>query len=300
MTSINLIFGIIFLSLLVIGTLGNCTLLNHYAFIYFSGRRLRPTDVMLRHLTVANLLVIFCRGIPEIMSDFGLKHFLNDAGCKLIFYVHRVARGVSLRTTCLLSIFQAITISPRSSRWAELKGKALKCIGPFNIFCLVLHMFLNIRIPLIMTSTGDKENITKDIDFQYCLAVPHDKDLGSVFAALIFSHDILCLELMVWASGSMVFILYKHKQRVRHMQRHNVLSRSSPETRASHSILTLVSAFVSFYTLSSTAQILLSLYGNVTWWLFKISDLINTCYPTVSPFILINRERSVSWLTSEK
>ncbi|XP_013364816.1 PREDICTED: vomeronasal type-1 receptor 2-like [Chinchilla lanigera] len=296
----NLIFGMIFLSLLVIGSLGNCTLLHHYAFLYFRGCRLRSTDVILRQLTIANLLLILCRGILEVMSDFGLKHFLNDAGCKLAFYVHRVARGVSLSTTCLLSVFQAITISPWNSRWAELKGKVLKHIGPFNIFCWVLHMFLNIRIPMLMTAQRKKENMTKAMDFQYCSTRSHDKDPGLVFAALIFSHDILCLELMIWASGSMVFILYKHKQRVHHIQRHNISSRSSPETRASQSILALVSAFVSFYTLSSVAQILFSLYGNVTWWLIKTSALINTCFPTVSPFILINRERSVSWLTSKK
>ncbi|XP_029780244.1 vomeronasal type-1 receptor 4-like [Suricata suricatta] len=38
----------------------------------------------------------------------------------------RVARGVSIESTCLLSVFQAITISPQNSRWAALKGTAAR------------------------------------------------------------------------------------------------------------------------------------------------------------------------------
>ncbi|XP_013364818.1 PREDICTED: vomeronasal type-1 receptor 2-like [Chinchilla lanigera] len=296
MTSVDFTIGIILLFQIIFGILGNFALLYHYIFLYFNTYKARSIDLILRHLTVANSLFIIFRGIPETMAAFGLKHFLSSVGCKIIFYVHRVARGVSLSTTCLLSVFQAITISPRSSRWAELKRKALKCIGPLNVFCWVLHMFLNIRILMLMTAQRKKENMTKAMDFQYCSARPHDNDPGSVFAVLVFSNDILCLELMIWASGSMVFILYKHKQWVHHIHKHNISSRASPETRACRSILTLVSAFVSFYSLSCIIHILFSLYDNTTWWLIKTSALINSCFPTASPFILISREHCVTRL----
>ena len=49
---------------------------------------------------------------------------------KFLFYIHRVAREVCLSSTCLLSIFQAITIIPSKSRWAELKARVPKYIGP--------------------------------------------------------------------------------------------------------------------------------------------------------------------------
>ncbi|VTJ84484.1 Hypothetical predicted protein, partial [Marmota monax] len=42
----------------------------------------------------------------------------------LVLYFTGVSRCVSIGSTSLLSIFQAITISPRDSRWAELKVKA--------------------------------------------------------------------------------------------------------------------------------------------------------------------------------
>ncbi|KAM9225356.1 uncharacterized protein PS065_007793 [Dugong dugon] len=45
------------------------------------------------------------------MTALGLKYFLGDVGCKLFFYLHRVAQRASICTTCLLSGFQAIIVS---------------------------------------------------------------------------------------------------------------------------------------------------------------------------------------------
>ncbi|EHB18856.1 Vomeronasal type-1 receptor 2 [Heterocephalus glaber] len=292
MAPVDLRIAVIFLFQIVTGTAGNLALLGHYCILYFSGCRSRPTDVILRHLIVANLLVILSRGIPETMAAFGLQNFLSDVGCKLVFYVHRVGRGVSMGSTCLLSVFQAITISPRSSRWAELKRKALKFIGLSNILCWGLHMLLNVRVPMLMSDKGNNGNSTKTIDFQYCSATLPDKEKGSLFAVLIISHDILCLALMIWASGSMVFILFRHKQRVQHLHRYSS-RRSSPETRASQSVLILVSAFVFFYALSSALHVLFSFHYEGTWWLVTTSVISNACFPTARPSILMSRECSL-------
>ncbi|XP_042776643.1 vomeronasal type-1 receptor 4-like [Panthera leo] len=50
------------------------------------------------------------------MAAFGRKHFLSDTGCKLLLFLHRVGRGVSIGSICILSVYQAITISPGNSR----------------------------------------------------------------------------------------------------------------------------------------------------------------------------------------
>ncbi|XP_040135772.1 vomeronasal type-1 receptor 2 [Ictidomys tridecemlineatus] len=300
MTSKVLRFGIVFLLQIFIGTLGNFSLLSYHAFLHFSGFRSRPTDLILRHLTVANSLVLLSRGIPEIMAAFGLRRFLGDIGCKLVFSVHRVARGVSVTTTCLLSVFQYITVSPRNSRWAEHREKAQKSIGLFSFLCWVLHMLLNIRTPMLMTDRWSNSNVSTGIDFLYCSAVLHDRDTNSVFAALTFSHDVLCLELMIWASGSMVLILNRHMQRVHHIHRRRVSSRSSAETRATRSILVLASAFIFSYALSSIIHVCFSEFGTTAWWMVSTSALVNGCFPTASPFILMGRERCVSHLTWRK
>ncbi|XP_037675073.1 vomeronasal type-1 receptor 4-like [Choloepus didactylus] len=124
MSSRNLVIGMVFLSKTVAGVFGNLSVLYHYLFLYCSGGRLRSTDLIINHLLVANSLVLFSNGVPWTMAAFGWEQFPSDYGCKLLYYIYRVGRGVCIGSTCVLSIFQVIIISPRNSRWAELKVKA--------------------------------------------------------------------------------------------------------------------------------------------------------------------------------
>ncbi|XP_053462102.1 vomeronasal type-1 receptor 2-like [Nycticebus coucang] len=294
MASMDLKIGIIFLLQIVIGILGNFSLLYRYMFIYVRGCRPRSMDLMLKHLTVANSLVILSKGIPQVMIAFGLKYLIDYFGCKIFLYVHRVARGVSIGTTCLLSIFQLITINPRNSRWAEIKVKAPKYIGPSSILCWVLHMLVNIIFPIYGMGKLRNTNITKRKDLGYCLTPLHDRVIDSIYSVLTSFHDILCLSLMVWASSAMVFILYRHKQQVRHIHRSNFSPRSSPETRATQSILVLVGTFVSFYAFSSIIYVYSAVFDNSSWWVVNAATLITACFPTISPFVLMNRDPSIS------
>ena len=50
----------------------------------------------------------------------------NDFKCKTTFYLFRVMRGLSICITCLLSVFQAVTISPNTSLLAKFKYKLKK------------------------------------------------------------------------------------------------------------------------------------------------------------------------------
>uniref|UniRef100_A0A667IK42 Vomeronasal type-1 receptor n=1 Tax=Lynx canadensis TaxID=61383 RepID=A0A667IK42_LYNCA len=92
MASMDVATGTIFLSQTVFGTLGNFSLLYHYLFLYPTEHRLRPTDLILKHLMIANSLALLSKGVPQTMTAFGFKDFLNEAGCKLVFYLHRIGR----------------------------------------------------------------------------------------------------------------------------------------------------------------------------------------------------------------
>uniref|UniRef100_G3TX11 Vomeronasal type-1 receptor n=1 Tax=Loxodonta africana TaxID=9785 RepID=G3TX11_LOXAF len=287
MSSRNLTVAMIFLSQTTLGFMGSFFLLYCYIFLHFTGCRLRSRDLILRHLTIANSLVILSKGIPQTMAAFELKDFLNDFGCKLLFYLHRVARGVSIGTTCHLSFFQAITIGPRNSRRAELKVKTSKYTD-FSIFlCWIVHTLINIVIPMYVTGEWNNKNITNVILYLM------KKITESLYAALLSFPDVVCLGLMTWASASMVFILYRHKQRVQHIHGNNISPRSSPESRAIQTILVLVSTFVSLYTLSSIFQVCLTLFSNPSWWLVNISTLFTAYFPTLSPFVLMSYDSSV-------
>jgi hypothetical protein len=71
----------------MIFSLQNILSFSHYIFFYFNSCTVWYTDVILRHLTIANFLVIVNKGLTQSMAAWGLKHFLCDVGCKLIFFL---------------------------------------------------------------------------------------------------------------------------------------------------------------------------------------------------------------------
>ncbi|XP_075853228.1 vomeronasal type-1 receptor 3-like [Microcebus murinus] len=291
MASRDVEIGMIFLLQTIVGFLGNFFLLYYYSFLYYTSCTLKSTDLVLQHLIVANSLVILSKGVPQTVAAFGMKHFLNDFLCKLVFYAHRVGRGVCMGTTCLLSVFQAITISPTGSRWAQLKPQASQCIGPLSILCWILNLLVNAIILKHVTGQQNRMNNTKEKDLGYCSAVDiYHSIKGSLYVLLFSSYDVLCLGLMTWASGSMVCILRRHKQQVQHIHSTKLSPRSSPESRVTQSILVLVSTFVLFYTLSSIFILFLTIIPNPDLWLVNTSALITACFPTVSPFVLMGRD----------
>ncbi|XP_054443208.1 vomeronasal type-1 receptor 4-like [Pteronotus mesoamericanus] len=305
MATRDLAIGMVLLLHTAVGGLGNFSLLYHYLFLYFTGYRLKPTDLIVNNLTVANISVLFSSGVSHTMSSFGWYHHLSDFGCRLIYYVRGVGRGVSIGTTCLLSVIQAITISPSNSRWAELKHKAPKYIVPLIFLYWILQLLVNVVFLIFLSSNLSHKNITNTKRFGYCSSVRHDETMDSLYAALLTSPDFLCFVLMLWASGSMVFILYRHKQRVQHMHRTHLFSQSSPESRATKTILLLVSTFVFLNTLSSIFHIALSILNNPNWFILNTTSVLSLSFPTVSPFLILSRDSTVSrvsfaWLRNVK
>ncbi|XP_012980380.1 vomeronasal type-1 receptor 4-like [Mesocricetus auratus] len=293
MVSTDLAMGIIFLSQNALGILGNSALLCCFIVNEFSGIRARPTDLIVKHLTFANFMVLFCKGIPQTMAAFGWTYFLDTVACKIVFYFHRVARGVSLGSTALLSIFQAIMINPRNAKNKYFKATDHKIIGTSLSLCWSLQMMVNGFIPVIMTDLRDAKNVTGFRNLLYCAVA---KPSYALYVILLSSSDVMCLILMIWSSGSMVLFLLKHKQRVQYMHR-ALCPKSSAETRATQTILVVVSSFVFFYTASGVFTMCLTFVNGTTRWLVHASVATAACFPALCPFLLIRQHTSRSRLS---
>ncbi|XP_060027194.1 vomeronasal type-1 receptor 4-like [Erinaceus europaeus] len=289
MSSGHVAVGLLFAFQTLVGSLGNCCLLFHYISLHFSEHRVRPTDMILRHLTIANSMVILSKGVTQTMTALGETDFLSDLGCKLVFYLHRVGSGVSMGTTCLLSVCQMVTISPWTSRWAQHKNRASRNIERYTVLIWILHLSVNYVILASMTSTLRSKNMTQKQDFGYCSATLKGGIIASLYRALLSVPEALSLGLMTWASGSMVSMLHRHKQQVQHLHRARVSPRAAPETRATQSILVLVCTFVTCYVLSSTSLLCVTLSKNPSWWMVNLSALLAASFPTVSPFLLMSQ-----------
>lgn len=148
------------------------------------------------------------------MTAFSQTHYVDYILCKCAIYFHRVARGASIGATSLLSVFQAITIRPNNSKWAQLKVRAPRIIGPSLSLCWALKLFVNVFIPLYASDIWGRRNVTRIKDYVYCASVNSDRLIDKLTEILLATYDIIILVLMMWDSGYMVFILLKHTQRV--------------------------------------------------------------------------------------
>ncbi|XP_004647805.2 vomeronasal type-1 receptor 1-like [Octodon degus] len=230
------------------------------------------------------------------MAAFGLKDFLDETGCKLVFYLYRVARGVTLSTTCLLSCFQVIIIGQSFSGWIETKIKSQKYLGFFCFLCWLLNLLINARTVVNVTGPKNSRNMSMQNMYRYCY-VPVRKDLTfTLTATLYFLTDWTFLGLMVWASGSMVLLLHRHKQRVQHIHSHRVSPSSSHEARASCTVLILVSMFVSFYAFSAILSFWITQSLSPSPWLMNTVVLLSSAYPAFSPFVFVFSDTHVSQL----
>uniref|UniRef100_A0A8C6IBZ9 Vomeronasal type-1 receptor n=1 Tax=Mus spicilegus TaxID=10103 RepID=A0A8C6IBZ9_MUSSI len=299
----NLTIKIIFLSQTTIGILGNFSLIIYYV-VYYIVHTLKPTDLILMHLVTSNALMVLSTGVLHTMAAFGLTHLLNDLGCRLILYIQRVGRSISIGSTCLLSIFQAIIISHRESCYKGQKVKSAKYVGYSLSLLWVLHIFINFILFVDIFIKRNRDNMTRDRDFKYCYIVGQNEFSDLLYVALVVCPEILFSVLITYSSGSMIGILYRHKQRVQHIRSLHVSSRNSPEWRATQNILVLVSTFLGFYTLSSILQGCIALLNNPNWWLLNINRLTSMCFPTFAPFVLMSHysfmpKLSLTWIRNK-
>ncbi|XP_040590161.1 vomeronasal type-1 receptor 2-like [Mesocricetus auratus] len=288
----NMPMGILFFSQTAVGILGNWSILLPYVMPIFTGKNLMPKDQILRHLTLANSLVIISRVIPHILAQLGLRYLLDDLLCKITLYSNRVSRGISLHCTCLLSCFQAITISPSNSRYMKLKHSVSKYMVQSCSLSWLVHLLLNSKAAIDVTGAHNKNNFTKIIKLGYCSAFLFGNTAIKLHLLLLCFTDGLCLGLMVWASIFMVSILYRHKSQLQYIHTQHSF-RVSPEDRATKTILILVCTFVFSYSMSFILVIYTILFNNPKLWIINIFTFLDTCFPTFCPFILISNNKSV-------
>ncbi|XP_012368686.2 LOW QUALITY PROTEIN: vomeronasal type-1 receptor 1-like [Octodon degus] len=246
---------------------------------------LEAHGLILYQLVLANLVVLFSKGVPQTLATMGWEHFLDDAGCKLVFYFYRVGTGVSFSTACLFSGFQAIKLNPHFCKWMELKIRSLRFTAFCCFMCWILHLSINSFLPLIVNGPLSKKNLSRENNDYCSWIMPQEYSL--LYSVLYFFPNLMSLILMTWASGSMVLLLHRHRQRVQHIRSHSLSPRPSHEARATRTILVLVSSFATLYSVYIILTIWMTLLTNRGQWSVNGSVLVASCFPAFSPFALL-------------
>ncbi|NP_001240333.1 vomeronasal 1 receptor ornAnaV1R3012 [Ornithorhynchus anatinus] len=289
-------FGMVMLLQISIGLSVNIFLLLFYAHVISTSHSLSSPNLILAHLAFANTIILLTGAIPDALSIWGLENFLSDVGCKFIIYSYRVARGLVICTTCLLSVFQAVTISPGTSRWAGVKAKLPKYVVPSCALSWVLNLVVDLTAPMDVTAPRNSSSVLIIFDLKYCTVVTMSSETALINAVMFSVWDLFFVGLMSSASGYMVFILHRHHRQVQHLHGPGRSPREMPEVQAAKRIVALVTLYVLLYGEQSIMlSVLLNMKEKSS--LLVISHMVGSpAFSVVSPFLVIHSNRKMKGL----
>ncbi|XP_076692505.1 vomeronasal type-1 receptor 45-like [Callospermophilus lateralis] len=233
-----------------VGVMANALLLLVHISFHITGHRPKPTDLPIGLLALIHLAILLIKGF--IASDIFIPQGgrWDDLTCKLLIYLYRLMRGFSICATYLLSVLQAITLSPRNSCLAKFKHK----YSP-HILCFLLFLW------------------------------------HSLSTLIAFSEASLRGIISI-SNGYMVGLLCRHKRQSRRLHSTSLPPVSSPELRATQTILLLLSCFMVMSILDSIVS-----YGRITLKhhaiFYCIQILLAHSYASFSPLVFISTEKSI-------
>ncbi|KAF7208717.1 olfactory receptor class A-like protein 4 [Nothobranchius furzeri] len=255
------LFGILVFS----GILGNI-LVIYVVFLSASespARRLAPSDTLLVHLSLANLLTSLFRTVPIFVSDLGLEVSLSAGLCRLFMLLWVWWRAVGCWMTLMLSIFHCTTLRRQHVTFGPLvlqkeRRQVWAVVG------LVWGANFFFSTPALAYTTHVHSNATVKLMVISCTTRPllgciwefPSTQQGSAFASTSLAlNEILPLMLMIFTNLGTLHALSKHIRAVRSgTELHGELNKHvSAERKAAHVIMCLVLLFVVCWTLQVAA-----------------------------------------------
>ncbi|XP_077874754.1 vomeronasal type-1 receptor 4-like [Ictidomys tridecemlineatus] len=285
---LHLVKGIIFVILIGLGVVGNILVLVNYMGLFRS--TMKSILLILIYLAFTNMITLFSKVMSRTITSFGLRSLVGETACKIIVYLGRVARGLSISTTSLLTVVQAITFSPRASRWRRLQPRSAWHLLPLLLFLWILNSLISMNLPFSIKNINNMNTSQIISGYNYCYFHSQNSIIRRIFVVLMVLRDAVFQGVMGGASGYMVFLLHKHHQHVLHLQTSKLLHRTRPEVKAAKSVLVLMLCFLLFYW----ADCFMTLY--VTFSLEKhflevsVLELVDLGYAVLSPFVLMHRD----------
>ncbi|EDL04723.1 vomeronasal 1 receptor 4 isoform X1 [Mus musculus] len=274
-----------------LGVLANMFLLCFYIYIIL-GHRPKPTDLTSCQLTFVHIMMLLTGGdilLTDLLASLNTE---NDFKCKATFYINRMMRGLSISATCLLSVFQAVTISPNTSLLANFKQKVKK----YMISALFCIWFFNFSVSTdIIFYVGGFTNVSENKQIMVtksCSLLPLNYIIRGLILTMTILRDVFLVGVMLTTSVYMVIFLFRHQRQCKHLHSISHL-RASPEKRATQTIVLLVVFFVVMYWVDfiiSSTSVLLWMYDPV---LLTAQKFVVNAYPTITPLVQISSDNRI-------
>ncbi|KAM9444264.1 olfactory receptor class A-like protein 1 [Clarias gariepinus] len=275
-----------------LGILGNVSVLLAYTHIVLVESSLQPVDRILAHLAFSNLLQLLMRGVPDTMFIFGLSSLLDDSGCKVVIFAYRITRGLSVCLTCMLSIFQALTIAPLSgSCLTKLKSCLPLLVMPTFIGLWLFNVMVPIAAALFSMAPRNGTMPAFTFNLGYCHVSFPDNMTYVVNGAVQTTRDFAFVVIMLASSGYILVLLHKHSKQVRSIRRAN--QGTSMEMRAAKSVVMLVVLYTLFFGIDNVIWIYMITVAQGPAMVVDMRAFFSACYATFSPFFIISTNKKI-------
>ncbi|XP_010621338.1 putative vomeronasal receptor-like protein 4 [Fukomys damarensis] len=288
----NFVWRIIIFSVAGLGIGGNFFLFAKHVYASVMGLKKKPMDFIIIQLTLSNAITLWASGILDIRLPFHFNDYSGSVVCKIVVYLGRVARGLSICTSCLFSMVQAITISPRTVLWGKLKPQSPWQVLTSLLLFWIINFLISSNLLHYVTSVSSMNRSAVGMYLRHCYMIRSKQIIRWLFLSLMALRDVIFQSLMGWSSGHMAFCLYEHRKRVLYLHSSRLAKNSSPEIRATIRILILMICFLFFYW----ADFIFSFYiGSVLApdsMILNIKVFLGLGYASLSPFVLISRDVS--------
>ncbi|XP_067272647.1 olfactory receptor class A-like protein 1 [Pseudorasbora parva] len=283
--------GVSFLLQTGLGALANAVVLLAYTHVLLSEARLSPTDAILSHLVLADLLLLLTRGAPQTMALFGMTDLLNDAGCKVVIYLYRISRALSVCLTCMLSVFQAVSVSPAGGpKMARMKAQLPVLILPGFAALWLLNMAVCIAAPLFSVAPRNHTIPPFTLNLGFCHVDFRDNLSYVINGAAVAVRDFAFVGIMLGSSGFILVLLHRHGRKVRSIRRSQG---DSMETRAARTVVMLVVLYVVFFGIDNIIWIYMLTVAQVPPVVADMRVFFSSCYASFSPFLIISSNKKI-------
>ncbi|XP_032761173.1 vomeronasal type-1 receptor 101-like [Rattus rattus] len=235
---------------LSVGISANSVLFFAHLCMFFEENRSKPIDLCIAFLSLTQLMLLVTVGLIAV-DMFMSQGIWDSTTCRSLIYFHRLLRGFNLCAACLLHVLCMIILSPRSSCLTKFKHKSPHHISGAFLFLCVLCMSFSSHLFVLIIATP---NLTSDhfmFVTQSCSLLPMSYSRTSMFSLLIAIREAFLISLMALSSGYIVTLLWRHKKQVKHLHSTSLSPKSSPQQRATRTILLLMTFFVVLYILEN-------------------------------------------------
>ncbi|KAG7248105.1 hypothetical protein CRUP_005954 [Coryphaenoides rupestris] len=230
-------------------------------------RRMPPSDTILVHLSLANLLSSLFRTVPIFISDLGLEVTLSPGWCRLFMLLWVWWRAVGCWVTLALSAFHCATLRRQHVAFGPLAQQRERR-RVWLVLGLVWGVNLVFSLPALVYTTHVHGNATVELMVISCTTRPllgciwefPTRRQGSAFASTsLVLNEVAPLVLMICTNLATLHALAKHIRAVTAGgeaggQAHADLDRHvASERKAGHVIISLVSLFVVCWVLQVAA-----------------------------------------------